>query len=183
MAMHHPYEINYTIEDAKKRTANLVVYIQREDKYDSEWNFDGVNDPEQFALFLGKAIEGIIAGRVKRISITTVITPADFPFPTTTFKPIADVNSDVEEGVKVFFQTADGHIFSHRIPSIDEIYLNDDGTLNDQATPVALYLTYMTVPSNLVDGWTIQPVDNRNEELRDWLWTAEAFDVSRANKR
>lgn len=188
MAISHPYEVNYTIEDAKRKISILTVYIWRRDKYTEDALFEGIRDPEQFAVELGLAIDKLITGRIKKITIGTTLMTSDFPFPFSSgsFKPVADIGSDVEEGVRVTFLTAQGNYFSHRIPTIDEIYLTERGELDQSEFPigrVAEYLTLMTLPSETPADWEVYPTDNRNIDLTDWTASGDAFNFSRANQQ
>lgn len=187
MPINHPYEVNYTIQDAKRKFSVLTAYIWRRDKYTEDLAFEGIRDPEQFAMALGDAIDKIITGKITRISISTVLMTSDFPFETSyNFKPAPELGSDVEEGIKVTFRTAQGNYFSHRIPTINEIYLTERGEF-DQSTfpvgPVAEYLALMEAPSETVADWEVYPTDSRNIDLAYWTGSEDAFNFSRANQQ
>lgn len=186
MQINRPYEVNYTIEDGKGSKSVMTVYVWRRDQYTDPLIFEGHRDPEQFALELGSAIDKIIKGKIKRITIGTVLRDEDFPFPPShTFKPFADPNSDVEEGITVTYKTVQGYIFKHRIPTIDEAVINADGELDlsNVASDQTYFIHLMLTPSETSADWEVYPTDHRNTDLWDYVGSGDAFDASRANKR
>lgn len=174
------WTLDYSIIDAKGKTAHLGVYLPKyRDSEGAAVTIEPADDPHDFALALGAALDRIITGRISRVTLSTVVASQDFPYldpeDAAPYKAAPLLESDVEEGVTLVYRATNNATFQHRIPTIDEAALLLDGRANMGNSDVASWLVLMTTPEELAADWTVAPSDSRGVDIAALSTSKAAF--------
>lgn len=161
------FTITYSITDGKGKQSTTEVNLPSTTAF---------TDVLLFASQMAVLLDDMIAGRIERIGITATV---DMSTLTSLIKQTAGTTSDVEEGGRFNFRTANGFFTAMRIPTFleDKIVTGTD-VVDVADTDVAAYLTAMRTGINLTaagGSGTIQPADKRDEDIVSLDSATESF--------
>lgn len=133
---------------------------------------------QAFAGEIAKLVDGMTTGAITRVGATFNI-----PLPSG-IKTAPQANSDVEEGARFQFRTANGFYSGMRIPTFDESKIVTGTRAVDLTdSDVAAFVTAMTDGIDMTAagfvGVTEEPVDKRGEDLVALEFAREQFISSR----
>lgn len=162
------WTVLYSIQDEKGKTSTTEINLATATTF---------ADADIMAGQMALLIDDMITGAITRIGIVATV---DLPVG---LKATAAANSDVEEGARFQFRTANGFFSGLRLPTFDEAAIIA-GTKNVDLTDadVAAFVTAMVSgldTSGAGGSGVIVPVDKRNEDLTALEFAKEQFLSSR----
>lgn len=163
------FVVLYTIEDEKGISSTTEVNVPGTASFDNA---------AVFAVEMAQLINALIRGAIRRVGLAFLV---DISGAGLRAAPLAD--SDVEEGARFQFRTANGFYTGLRIPTFDEakiVAASRDVDLAD--SDVAAFVTAMTTGINLIPAGgtgTLQPSDKREEDIVSLTEAKEQFVSSR----
>lgn len=120
---------------------------------------DAADDPVQFAQQIAVYLDAMTGGAIRSISLSIKV-----PLPAV--QAIPAPLSDVQELGVFKFRTSNGFLKTISVPTFDESLIIAGTKLIDQLDPIiADFVEMMIEPINLPAGWTLNPVDERGENL------------------
>ncbi len=159
------WTLQFTLVDAKNETSTTEVNIPE------QLLFDTVEATGQAFAAL---IDQLTTGAVTRI---TALHTIDLPGGLT---PLPDGASDVEEGARFQFKTANGFYTALRLPTFDEGRIVTGTKEVDQVdADVAAFIQAMVDGVSVAAGPTVQPCDKRGEDIAQLTFAREQFVSSR----
>jgi len=163
------FSVLYSIEDAKGAVSTTEVNVP----LSLAWL-----DVTLFATALAPMIDSLIKGRITRVGVC-----ATLPLPGT-LKGTADPTSDVEEGARFQFITANGYPTAMRLPTFDEQFIIAGTTEVDQTDAnVSTFLQSMESGINTSGNGgagVVEPCDKREDDIDALRFAREAFQASRS---
>lgn len=161
-----PWTINFQIVDAKNAQSSTQVNLPISRTFE---------EVEAFAAAMAPLLNALTTGAITRISITrSVALPGGL-------RATPDANSDVEEGARFQFRTANGFQTALRIPTFAESKIpSTSKDVNLADTDVAAFVTAMTTGIDLPGALpVVQPSDARGEDITSLTFAREQFVSSR----
>lgn len=162
------FSIIYSIKDAKGAVSSTEINVPASVAF---------ADIALFAAAMATLINPLITGVITRIGVAfTLALPAGL-------RATATAGSDVEEGARFQWRTANGFFAGNRIPTLDESKVVAGTRVIDLAdSDVAAFVTAMTsgIDTTAVGGsGTVAPSDSREEDLIALESAVEQFLSSR----
>jgi len=159
----------FTFRDGKGETSSTQVNLPSN---------TSAADAILFGQQMAGLLDALISGAITRVGIVLDVDISALGLNTT-----ASGTSDVEEGARFQFRTANGFFTSMRIPTILEGIISSGGnSVNQVDVDVAAFLTAMETGIDLagVGGTgTVAPVDTRNDDIVTTTSAKESFQSSR----
>ncbi len=159
--------VSLTVRDAKDQKSVIPVYVQSPDVI-----ADPADDPAEWAQELATRMDDLIDGQIVAIAAARVVElPAGL-------KAAPNPNSDVEEGMTFYWNTAISAPSHVRIPTWREDLAEIDGSASD-TVDVANFSLMFTGPEELPANWSVDPTDSRGSSIVARIRTKETFRRSR----
>jgi hypothetical protein len=167
-----PYTLIFSIEDEKNKSSTMEI------KLDDSHTLAQVIT---IARGLGVLIDGLIRGVVRGVSASFGVTlPNDAGMRTS-----ALTGSDVEEGGRAQFITDGGYRSGFRIPTMDEAFIDADGSVDLTDADVQAFVSAMLGTYDLdPDAGTQNAivVDSRGDDYNALAFFREQFLSSRGSR-
>lgn len=160
------WTVSYTIEDAKGLTSTMEV------NFASATTFD---DARRAAARVAELVNPLIIGAIRKINIVYSV---DLP---TTLRTAPEANSDVEEGARFQFRTANGFYTGMRVPTFSEAHLAPNSRdVNTDHPAVEAFVNALRNGVSLTNpAALVNCTDKRNEDIVALSFAREQFQSSR----